>query len=447
MTAEQLHRLASLLACSTDEARDALDQLGTHIQHELDRNGSVELPGLGHFARSDDRIAFTPDDRLAERVNAPYSGLGEVRPDAAPYEKREVFRITEPEAAAEEPAAEPPLPEEEELVVDTPPPATDADDWLPDEEFEEEELGEEEPAFTFFEPDETAGEATEEADEEQVAAESGPADSVEDVPYAPHDEEALPTEEEAALTEQNEIEEQEAAHEPAQDDRFDEVDDVEEEPSIGAPFPVAETTDEPAPAFNESVDAEDATSDESRSRAGAWIITILVLLFVGAGAWYGISLQQDGEAQPPEVASATGEGAPPSDAVPPAGEATSPAEGEAAAGADRSDVPADAQEAAPTVDDTESDPTGPASIVPEEGGWTIVVASELDPDRAEDRLQRFREAIDRDDLTAGVLEGRSGGVTRYRVGIGQLPTQDAAQQLMRDLEGQIPSDAWPMSIQ
>ncbi|MEX0746446.1 MAG: SPOR domain-containing protein [Rhodothermales bacterium] len=93
---------------------------------------------------------------------------------------------------------------------------------------------------------------------------------------------------------------------------------------------------------------------------------------------------------------------------------------------------------------TESTPLRSADgIEASRGGYTIVVYSETSSEPAEATAQRFRNSGYR----TGVLQSRDGGVTRYRVGIGQFRSAGEATRARDSLAGkEIPEDAWVYRI-
>lgn len=76
------------------------------------------------------------------------------------------------------------------------------------------------------------------------------------------------------------------------------------------------------------------------------------------------------------------------------------------------------------------------------GGLTLIVASTPSRTSAEAVAERFRQL----GYTTAVFYGPYGGVTRYRVGVGQFTDQQAAETQLEDLPDGFPDDAWPMPI-
>lgn len=76
------------------------------------------------------------------------------------------------------------------------------------------------------------------------------------------------------------------------------------------------------------------------------------------------------------------------------------------------------------------------------GGWTIVVASVTSRSDAEAIARRYRDLVEPVD----VLTAETNGITRYRVGVGQYLTQEAAQAAIEQLGDRLPSGSWPLRI-
>jgi hypothetical protein len=75
------------------------------------------------------------------------------------------------------------------------------------------------------------------------------------------------------------------------------------------------------------------------------------------------------------------------------------------------------------------------------------VASRTRPGQAEAVLSTYRQRFRGEGLAVDILTGESGGQLRYRIAIGQYDSRAAAQSALQQLEGRVPSDAWPLEIQ
>ncbi|WP_176521777.1 SPOR domain-containing protein [Longimonas halophila] len=105
------------------------------------------------------------------------------------------------------------------------------------------------------------------------------------------------------------------------------------------------------------------------------------------------------------------------------------------------DTPSTAE--APTTNDTPST----APIAPEEGGWTLVVASRTSEQEAEAIRAQFATALQSAGVPVDILPSEGGdGTTRYRVIVGQFSSQDAARRLQQEYSELVPGDAWPLRL-
>lgn len=102
--------------------------------------------------------------------------------------------------------------------------------------------------------------------------------------------------------------------------------------------------------------------------------------------------------------------------------------------------------------DTARGETAPSSPTPPTidratGGWAIVVASRTRPAQAKAVLSTYRQRFQSEGIPVDILTGESNGQLRYRVAIGQYPSQEAAQTALQQLQGRVPDDAWTLQIQ
>jgi hypothetical protein len=141
---------------------------------------------------------------------------------------------------------------------------------------------------------------------------------------------------------------------------------------------------------------------------------------LGAGLWYYFQ-------------TANGDGA--------SGQSAAPATGEQAA------APESQQQQSPSSP-SESLPAyqPPAGLNAQEGGWTLVVASETSRQAAETTLRRYAEWFKRTDLSLGIVEGTVEGTTRYRVGVGQFDSQSEMQSALSRLQDRLPTGTWPLQL-
>ena len=76
------------------------------------------------------------------------------------------------------------------------------------------------------------------------------------------------------------------------------------------------------------------------------------------------------------------------------------------------------------------------------GGWTIIVASEIQQGNAEALADQYARQFLDQNIPTDVLVTRVNGQVRYRVGVGQFPTRDAAVAMQRRNASVLPGDAW-----
>ena len=86
-------------------------------------------------------------------------------------------------------------------------------------------------------------------------------------------------------------------------------------------------------------------------------------------------------------------------------------------------------------------------IIRSRGGWTIVVASELQRNSAERIVDNFTVQFADRQYPVGILTTSINGTTRHRVGVGQFNSRDAASAALRNFAGDFPNDAWLSKIE
>ena len=86
-------------------------------------------------------------------------------------------------------------------------------------------------------------------------------------------------------------------------------------------------------------------------------------------------------------------------------------------------------------------------LIISEGGWTIVVASELQRNTAERLVDSYTELFADRRYPVGIVTTNVNGNTRYRVGIGQFSSRNAASSVLRTFTGEFPNDAWLSKIE
>ncbi len=78
------------------------------------------------------------------------------------------------------------------------------------------------------------------------------------------------------------------------------------------------------------------------------------------------------------------------------------------------------------------------------GGWTVVVASLLRSEAAEEVAQRFRDRLGSDEYPVQIHHSAQND--RYRVGIGAFSSVDTALSVLRDMNGVLPEGAWLLKV-
>ena len=108
------------------------------------------------------------------------------------------------------------------------------------------------------------------------------------------------------------------------------------------------------------------------------------------------------------------------------------------------------ESAAPTtnVNPAEQTPVIQRSdIIRSRGGWTIVVASELQRNSAERIVDDYTVQFSDRQYPVGIITTSINGATRHRVGVGQFTSRDAAVAALRNFAGDFPRDAWLSKIE
>ena len=242
-----------------------------------------------------------------------------------------------------------------------------------------------------------------------------------------------------------------------------------------------------------------ASSSPSGSSLPRVLVTILVFVLLGSGAWY--ILGQRGMVQSPratyaqlmatlqsapsadatqnststvpefspsdesspDTTTATADASPDStpsspptasaspdapDAEAPTSDASTTAETDAASSsgtetADRSS--SSSSTAASTSPDAAAD-ASPRTLAPDEGGWSIIVASRTDRDAARSLADTFRERFRAQNIPTGVLEASVDNSTRYRVGVGQFASSSDVQKFLDEHSEKLPNGAWAIQL-
>ncbi|MFB6248635.1 MAG: SPOR domain-containing protein [Salinibacter sp.] len=477
----------ALLADELDISDQKAEKLLLAMLREVRKRaqqGGVRLPDLGKFRVEDGELTFSPADSLARAVNHRFEGLQSEQlrgaPDLNPDED------TDPEGPST-------------ITLGY----QDSSGWTPpgdasgESEAQESETDDEEADTEEFEIPEhdIASEAA-----GQDTAASSPAESASPDPSDPEDTESSGGAEESTerpdteelyplvdeITEASaedevssapagsastDVDQSEAAAETESSD--EDRDDLSEIWDPGADeenMDGPSRNDEASPADAPTADSEEASfSDEDREAEAATassdpepshtsdehaaggssllprvLVTILVLVLLGGGAWY--ILGQRGVMPPPRQAlsptsdSSTAASPTQQAAGPPGPSATGTSEQDASSSTETSGAGSDSAATAPA-------PPRAEGIDPDAGGWTIVVASRADRAAAAPLVDTYRQRFSDSTLPVDVLRGTVNNTPRYRVGLGQFRTRSEAEAFLDDNSDALPSGAWPLALE
>lgn len=178
-----------------------------------------------------------------------------------------------------------------------------------------------------------------------------------------------------------------------------------------------------------------------------WVMGALLFVVIAGGAYYYFNMRGPSlavnEELPPVVTNPTEETTGEQLGTPAENGETADPETEAPA--------SDAD--TPTAPEEEGEIAEPPPPVAEEGkinrttgGYTLVVGSRGTRANADADAARVREALNDSSIPVDVLEGTANGTTRFRIGVGQVPTVDEAVALKQRLGNRITADAWVTSI-
>lgn len=447
-----------------------------------DAFADVPLQGPGREEDADERSEESAEEEtIGPDADLPDTAIGFqplqsfIEPEEAEGEPE-----TEPPEAFEEAAsgASGPEPTAEALPASEPPTEEPPPDETPASEYDEEPASDEAPSFEEAPDDALAGawaEAPETPKEEHVLGPL-PSEEIEEAEYdlvdpdepaaerppdadfdEVWDEGPVHAEEldEEALSDEEVFNDEEAFG----DEEVEAADTAEPPaPSPAEPPPIAEeppvTTEPPAPDAEPVVPpdiAPDAVAPavaataappadrepaapERRRGAPVFLIVFGVTLVLGVVALFWLLNREperpDLAERPVPADTSVATAPPPTDTLATAVDTTVVAE-------------APSEPAEPEAPAAPADPLrGTAGIDPTAGGFTWVVASELDRAVAERRVARYREQ----GLRADVVAQEAGGRTRYRVGLGQFETVDEAEARRADLPPDVPSDSWILRL-
>ena len=202
------------------------------------------------------------------------------------------------------------------------------------------------------------------------------------------------------------------------------------------------------PSSSESSAASSESSSEGGSALPRVLVTLLVLVLLGGGAWY--ILGQRGMVPPPgqTLSRLTGPSASNQAASSAEQQAAGPS-GTSGAGTSEQDAPSSSEVSEGASDSSADSPGGAAAtgIDPTAGGWTIVVASRADRAAATSLVDTYQQRFQNPRQPVDVVQGTVDNTTRYRVGVGQFSSRDAAEAFLKDNSDALPDGAWALALE
>jgi hypothetical protein len=215
--------------------------------------------------------------------------------------------------------------------------------------------------------------------------------------------------------------------------------------------PVSDEDDEEegkAASSSESSPAPTESPSEGGSALPRVLVTLLVLVLLGGGAWY--ILGQRGMVPPPgqTLSQLTGPSASNQAASSAEQQAAGPS-GTSATGTSEQDAPSSSEVREDASDSSAASPGGAAAtgIEPAAGGWTIVVASRADRAAATSLVDTYQQRFQNPRQPVDVVQGTVDNTTRYRVGVGQFSSRGAAEAFLKDNSDALPNGAWALALE
>lgn len=403
--ASLVETLARRLGTSPSQAREHLQALLTQFRAQAKREGHATLPGLGTFSLKNGTWTFKPDDALARSANRSFQHLAPVGPGA------------QPSGQAAFPSA--PSPEERPFL-------------------DRQEGSASEPALDIFAP-------LPSDPRERPAGPSKTAPPTWDyaalptgylvhrrLPLSPRDLQGgrlYPLSASPAKERASDSEEEPGAEEKAR--------------PLGERRATPRTSETPSRRPDRTTrSGRPHRSSSPRGSGLRWLAALLALAVVGLGIWYVVGQQASSDAPPPPP----NEGAPEkSDGTPPANPDPDDAPGGAGAGgagADAETSPPRSAQALPG-EQTYAD-ARPLDTT--QGGWTVVVASEMARFEAEQAAHRFAQRFQDRGYPVDILASATNGAKRFRVVVGQFPSADRGTQAIQQSTEAFPDDAWLLEV-
>jgi cell division septation protein DedD len=454
MQSDLLALVATSLGVSAEEAGELVETYVFGLKARLERDGYVEIAGLGTLMDRGHVLFFEPEPSLAETVNISFSGLESVLVEDelidTGWKRQEVF------GAGSEQELTPDSAEEEQITTgeatETAPAVPDSADELTDDEIDF-EVSDDIREFQAESID-----VDSEYDVESDDAEVADVDRVEDDEWT---EAAEPSDHHLGAGPPPEFEEADFELMAARPDNgvsdadfhqnedipftiSDRLDSEEPQPSPLKPVvvaPIEGSSDHRSSSRNRGYSAGDG-SVKRTSGARIGVLIALVVLVGIALAWYF------GSPTSPALEPTDSEALAQMQEAPPITEAESdfPLEPEDTATIAGTEPPAAVADASPVPapqPPVQDDPMrGQRPVVPEDGGYTLIVGGARSRDAAEAIATRYRAQGYR----VGILTGSADGRPIYRVGVGQFASHGDAAAVHSNPPENIPRDAWVLRV-
>lgn len=469
MSDRLLSRLADHLGLSESEVAPILKALLKQVRKRAGNSSGVQIPNLGTFSTdAEGTLQFTPDDALVEAVNEDYAGLEE---EPAPEPARAPDTSTalaEPSAFRTSPPTSKPSPSKQ--TKEGAEKSTAASSTPSDTEADADDATEELPAAggsdtgSLWPSESNKPKTSDDADQEEDDA--GDSDAPDSDFWSQDREWDLSS---VAF-----------GDEPDEDLDLDEDDDAsarsDDATPAASPVETSDTADDAAPVSPADGDADGESDPAPSQERTGWRTTAGVLFLLAAfiGGW--IVLGEQGTVPAPGTVaeqvrasfsgSEAGASSDAEDATADSRDVGASDTDTAPSDSDASDADASEDDDAPSNNDEASDTDGNAessddaaeedapdpsdeapSIQPDEGGWTLVVASRTSETEAEELQSIFTSSLQEDGLPVDILPSDgSDGTTRYRVVVGQFDSQAEAQDAQEAYSDVVPEDAWALQL-
>ena len=191
---------------------------------------------------------------------------------------------------------------------------------------------------------------------------------------------------------------------------------------------------------------QEAAQRSKKSSGRGWLVALLILLVAGLGVWYVLGQQGvttgplamfEQEAPTEEASTPTSEE--PAASTPGTPSSETPSTGEAAPATSN-------KETAPQPSPAEQAYNDAPRLDREQGGWTVVVASETSRDAARTAAQRFAQRFQEQGYPIDIVASTVNDTRRFRVVVGQFDSSDQVLQTINENADRFPEDAWALEL-